>query len=216
MNELASSVAELARLLIGHLGDAQASGASAELSLFAAHLQRLTSGADIRAHPRLGEDIAVRRYLDEALSTTNVELSPLARVVAELAPALAFTQNPNYRRAPPSAGFLENYGYAVIAGPEGGAPALTPHPDLALGLLLLGPRTDYPAHHHPAAEIYIPFGLAYWRMGSKPWKPRLPGAVIHHPPNIVHATRSGDAPLAAIYLWIGDLATHARLTGSHR
>jgi len=213
MSELASSVAELARLLIGHLGDAQASGESAELSLFAAHLRPLASADRIQARPRLGEDIAARRYLDEALSATSSGLSPLAYAVAELAPALAWTQNPNYRRAPPSAGFLENYGYAVIAGPEGGAPALTRHPDLALGLLLLGPQTDYPAHHHPAAELYIPFGLAYWRMGTKPWESRLAGAVIHHPPNITHATRSGDAPLAAIYLWTGDLATHARLVG---
>jgi hypothetical protein len=213
MSELASSVAELASLLIGLLADAQASGERTEFSLFTAHLLPLASGAGIQARPHAGEDIAVRHHLDEALSTTNVGLSPLARVVAELAPALAFTQNPNYRRAPPSAGFLENYGYAVIAGPEGGAPALTRHPDLALGLLLLGPHTDYPAHHHPAAELYIPFGLAYWRMGTKPWESRLPGAVIHHPPNIAHATRSGDAPLAAIYLWTGDLATHARLVG---
>jgi len=27
-----------------------------------------------------------------------------------------------------------------------------------------------------------------------------------------HATRAGDAPLLAVYLWRGDLATHARLT----
>jgi hypothetical protein len=35
--------------------------------------------------------------------------------------------------------------------------------------------------------------------------------VIHHPPNLVHATRTHDIPLAALYLWAGDLATYARL-----
>jgi Dimethlysulfonioproprionate lyase len=216
MSGLTTPIAKLARLLMGLLTEAQASGASVEVSRFAAHLRPLASGADILVQPHRGEDIPVRRYLDLALSTTNVGLSPLARVTAQLAPSLAWTQNPNYRRAPPSDGFLDNYGYAVIAGPEGGAPALARHPDLALGLLLLGPHTEYPAHHHPAAEVYIPFGVAEWRMADKSWESRLPGAVIHHPPNIAHATRSGDAPLAAIYLWTGDLATHARLTGPHR
>ena len=102
-------------------------------------------------------------------------------------------------------------------GLDEGAPALVSDPDLAFGVLLLGPRTEYPAHHHPAAELYVPLSRADWAQASAAGerKPnscrREPGSVIHHPPNLVHATRTRDTPLAALYLWAGDLATHARL-----
>jgi Dimethlysulfonioproprionate lyase len=90
---------------------------------------------------------------------------------------------------------------------------LARHPGLAFGLLLLGPETLYPAHSHPASEIYIPLGRAEWMRGDEPFMAREPGAVIPHRPNLVHATRSGAEPLAALYLWAGDLATHARIVG---
>ena len=41
----------------------------------------------------------------------------LARALDDLRPALAFTQNPNYVAAPPSPGFLDRYGYAVLDEP---------------------------------------------------------------------------------------------------
>ena len=89
-------------------------------------------------------------------------------------------------------------------------------PHLAFGVLLLGPRTEYPAHHHPAAELYVPLSRADWAKasaagGEAEFVSREPGSVIHHPPNLVHATRTRDTPLAALYLWAGDLATYARL-----
>jgi Dimethlysulfonioproprionate lyase len=214
MSKLALTIAELARHLIELIGGAEATRQGGELSRFALHLRLLSERPDIRAYPSSGEGVAVRRYLDEALFSSNAGLTILARTLAELAPALAWTQNPNYRRAPPSEEFLANYGYAVIAGPESGAPALARHADLALGILLLGPHTEYPAHQHPAEEVYIPLGAAQWRIATGKWEWRPPGAAIHHPPNIVHATRTGDAPLAALYLWTGDLATNARLVSA--
>jgi hypothetical protein len=35
--------------------------------------------------------------------------------------------------------------------------------------------------------------------------------VIHHPSGVPHATRAGDTPLLAVYVWRGELGTHARL-----
>ncbi len=131
-----------------------------------------------------------------------------------MAPRLSWTQNPNYRRSPPTPDFLDNYGYAVLAGPADGPPALARHDRLAFGVLLLGPHTHYPLHHHPAAEVYIPLNSAEWWRGDGPWREQRPGAVIHHPPDLPHATRAGDAPLLALYLWHGELATHAKLTGN--
>lgn len=119
----------------------------------------------------------------------------------------AWRQNPNYRAHPPSGTFLANYGYLECAGPEAAWRAA----DFRLGFLLLGPRTLYPTHHHPAEEIYLPLGPARWFKESEGWQEKAGGAVIHHPPQCGHATESGAAPLAAIYLWRGEIAKAAEI-----
>ena len=50
-----------------------------------------------------------------------------------------------------------------------------------------------------------------WWRGTGPWRSEPAGAAIYHAPNVPHATRTSDAPLLAVYVWIGDLATHASL-----
>jgi Dimethlysulfonioproprionate lyase len=160
--------------------------------------------------------LSVCRYFPETLDGATGKVGEIGAALRLLHPFLSFAQNPNYRRAPPTPSFLANYGYAVLAGPDEGAPALVSDPDLAFGVLLLGPRTEYPAHHHPAAELYVPLSRADWAKASAAgaraeFVSSEPGSVIHHPPNMVHATRTRDTPLAALYLWAGDLATHARL-----
>lgn len=156
--------------------------------------------------------LPVCRFWSVALGQAGANVAGLRAALATLAPRLSWTQNPNYRRSPPSTDFLDNYGYAVLAGPPDGPPALALCENLALGVLLLGPRTHYPLHHHPAAEIYIPLNDALWWCGEGPWRDQQPGTVIHHAPNVPHATRAGATPLLALYLWRGELATHARLT----
>ncbi len=129
----------------------------------------------------------------------------------ELSPHLRWVQNPNYVAAPPSADFLENYGYAVLAGPGG----LVATDSLAMGILLLGPRTHYPTHRHPAVEIYVvAAGEAEWSKGESAWRREPPGGVIRHETMMPHATRTLDEPLLAVYVWRGDLMTHARIANS--
>jgi Dimethlysulfonioproprionate lyase len=158
--------------------------------------------------------LPVCRFWSVALGQAGASVSAIGMALAAVAPRLTWTQNPNYRRSPPSPGFLDNYGYAVLAGPADGPPALARHDQLAFGVLLLGPHTHYPLHHHPAAEVYIPLNSGEWWRGDGPWREQPPGAVIHHPPDLPHATRAGAAPLLALYLWHGELATHAKLTGN--
>lgn len=75
----------------------------------------------------------------------------------------------------------------------------------------------YPLHHHPAAEAYLVLsGDAEWRRGAGRWRWEPPGSVIYHAPGVPHATRAGADPLLAVYLWRGDLATHARLLPAGR
>jgi len=159
----------------------------------------------------------VCRFWEASLRAASDVPRALVAALGTLGPSLSWAQNPNYRRRPPDATFLDNYGYAVIAGPVAGPPALVVEPRLALGVLLLGPGAHYPLHAHPAVEIYYTLTRdGEWWRDDGPWRREPPGALIHHAPNARHATRAGASPLLAIYLWRGDLATHATLTAGFR
>ena len=167
---------------------------------FAPAVQALDLGA-ARPQPF---SLPVCRFWDGLVAGADPLLAPLAK----LGPALRWVQNPNYVAAPPSPEFLENYGYAVLAGPGG----LVASEALALGILLLGPGIHYPSHNHPAVEIYVVLsGEAAWQKGKEPWRREPPGAVIRHDSMVTHATRALAEPLLAAYVWRGDLATHARI-----
>jgi dimethlysulfoniopropionate lyase len=211
-------------------------GTSDALGDFAAALQALLlaaasnhpAAADIRASAAMLADgeyvvakarrgdaelprLPVCRFWDAALAAAGPEVAALRDALQRLAPDLAWVQNPNYRSRPPVPDFLANYGYAVIVGPGDGPPAPARDPRLALGVLLLGPGTEYPAHHHPAVEHYLPLTAADWWRADDGWRQQPAGALIHHASNLAHAMRAGRDPLLALYLWRGDLATYARI-----
>jgi len=155
------------------------------------------------------ERLAVCRTWDAALEAAR---GPLVEPLAALTRWLSWTQNPNYRRHPPDPSFLDNYGYAVIAGPVDGPPALAHASDVALGVLLLAPSTHYPLHAHPAVELYVTLTSdGEWWRNEGPWRREAAGAVIHHVSGVPHAMRAGTTPLLAVYVWRGTLGTHARL-----
>jgi hypothetical protein len=156
--------------------------------------------------------LPVLRWWDECLDQPGPEpVRRIADALRALRPSLAFTQNPHYVASPPSATFLARYGYSVLVGPAAGPPALIERPGLAFGVLLLGPETVYPTHVHPAAELYLPLGRASWSVGGAALESRDAGTPIVHVPNEPHETRTGASPLAALYLWLGDLETAARI-----
>jgi hypothetical protein len=156
--------------------------------------------------------LPVLRWWDASLDQAGpAGVRRLAGALAALRPSLAFTQNPNYVASPPSPRFLDRYGYAVLAGPPAGPSALVTHPGLAFGVLLLGPETTYPTHVHPAAELYVPLGPARWSAAGRPLVERPAGVPIVHVPNEPHETRTGGAPLAALYVWLGELETAAQI-----
>ncbi len=155
---------------------------------------------------------ALRHWVAAIHAVQQGRAAAVAVSLEALAPALRWTQNPNYRAAPPSPDFLANYGYAQLAGPPD-VPTLLVTETLAFGLLLLGPGLLYPSHRHPAAEIYLPLTAAAWQRGEAGWRRVPAGEPIYHPPHLAHATRAGENPLLALYLWQGDLATAARIGG---
>ena len=208
-------------MLTGELRGAAAVATDPSVAESLREFTRLLSAVDLdrAACEPAGPDErpTVARLWAASLQAANGVPRALVAALETLGPCLSWAQNPNYRRRPPDPSFLDNYGYTVIAGPTEGPPALAVDPRLAVGVLLLGPHAHYPLHSHPAIEIYYPLiaGADGWR-GDGPWRPEPAGAVIHHAPNVRHATRAGASPLLAIYLWRGDLATHAKLTGGDR
>src|SRR5262249_52990523 len=182
---------------------------------FARLLGAIDPGRAAREPAGPPERLGVCRFWEASLQAAAGIPPALVAALETLGPCLSWAQNPNYRRRPPDPTFLDHYGYAVVAGPAGGPPALVLHPRLAIGVLLLGRAAPSPLHAHPAIEIYytLTAGAEWWRADG-PWRREPAGALIHHAPGVCHATRAGASPLLAIYLWRGDLATHARLTPS--
>jgi len=138
------------------------------------------------------------------------ELLPVRDAIAAAAHLFTWRQNPNYSAANMGAAFMAGYGYVEFAGPK---EALFHAPEIRVGLLLLGPRLHYPAHAHPAEEIYHPLtegGL--WRRAQEDWRTVPAGRAIHHPPMIVHETKATDSTLLALYCWRGNTVTEAQLT----
>ena len=78
---------------------------------------------------------------------------------------------------------------------------------VCLGLLVLAPGLFYPAHRHPAVEVYkLLVGETTWTVGSV--TRRLgPGETVLHASGEAHAMRAGADPLLAIYTWTGDVRT---------
>lgn len=123
---------------------------------------------------------SVLRWWDPALARARAEtMGEIADAVAELAPSLPWTRTAGHVADPPNAGFLDGYAHATLAASPDDGPSFR----VVLGLLLLGAGVDYPPHHHPADEVYLPLTPARW---------------IHGLDEL------------AIYLWSGDVATPSR------
>ena len=150
--------------------------------------------------------LPVLRWLPRIAADAHSIDPGLVRAVCRAAPSLAWRQT--YGPDEVGAAFIENYGWTELFGARGRERAKT-----AGGLLLLGPNTSYPAHRHEAEEIYLPLsGAADWQQGDAIWRKRPPGTLIHHCSEEIHAMRTGNEPLLALYLWRGErLSQKARL-----
>jgi quercetin dioxygenase-like cupin family protein len=93
----------------------------------------------------------------------------------------------------------ENVAFAEIIGPE--APFRSN--SVCFGLTLIGPKTLYPPHRHPAVELYyVAAGTATWTLDGVS-QDNPPGTFILHPSQAIHAMRTQVEPLLAIYSWSG-------------
>ena len=151
---------------------------------------------------------AVVRFLPDALADAGIFDPAIASAIATIAPRLRWVQTAAYTDALLGEGFTQNYAWCDLIGPQG----FFPGNDFILGLLMLGRQQHYKDHFHPAPELYWPLTApSLWRKGDSAFVPRQQGEVIWHPASVVHATKTVDKPLLALWAWTHDTATPARL-----
>jgi len=100
-------------------------------------------------------------------------------------------------------GLAAAIGWAEIVGP------LAPFRSdaVCLGLTLIAADSFYPPHRHPAVELYhVLTGHPEWTAGAD-MRIRGPGAFILHQSETIHAMRTDQEPLLAIYTWTGDVVS---------
>ncbi len=150
------------------------------------------------ARPTAPAPLPVLDWLPQIRACAGPGTQALADTVADLAGTLPWGQN--YSAADFGAAFQARYGFMELIGPRGPLAAA----DIACGLLMFAPGTEYPQHRHEAEEIYVVLaGRAEWRAGDEEYAVAPPGAVLHRPSWSPHATRMGAEPMLALYLWRG-------------
>jgi hypothetical protein len=141
------------------------------------------------------------RHLPAALALTRAEAPELACLLEPIAELLPWRYG--YVARPDAPGLDASMGWAELVGPE--APFRSGQ--VCLGLTLIGPGNHYLPHRHPAVELYrVLAGRAEWSAGEVA-AVESPGAYILHAANIVHAMRTEEEPLLAIYSWTGDVVS---------
>jgi len=152
------------------------------------------------AQPRSGR-LPVCRHLDIALDHARSQpdpIGPLASAFAAIEQGLGWKTRAGAEAQGEQ--FLNGHANATIVGSEG----LEIRPDVWIGVSLMAPQLRYPDHRHPPEEVYVVLSGGEWRQGSGEWHAPGIGGLVHNPPNIVHAMRSGESPLLALwFLWIG-------------
>ena len=97
--------------------------------------------------------------------------------------------------------FLDRSGWFNLISPEG--PFVSPEMRVAIGYW--GAGLVYPWHRHQPEEVYcVLAGSALFEAEGRAPRLCLPGASVHHPPNLPHAARMEPGPLLALALWRGE------------
>ena len=137
------------------------------------------------------------RHLEVALQPGNSSTADLLAAIRPVACDLPWRYS--YAKRDDAPGLEDNMAFAEIIGPE--APFESDR--VCFGLTLIGPETLYPAHEHPAIELYyVVAGTATWTADGVSSR-NAPGAFILHPSQVVHAMQTHREPLLAVYSWSG-------------
>lgn len=193
--QLTALLAALRRAFVGEPGPEGAAGDELH------RVAKLIAAADQQPGPLRPTSHPVTAHLPEVLARAEQRVPELAEALRPIASALPWRYG--YAPRADAPGLESAMAWAELIGPL--APIVS-H-EVCFGLTLIGPRSFYPPHRHPAIELYrILVGEPLWTVATST-SAQSPGALIFHDRDVVHAMRTGDAPLLAIYSWTGDLNT---------
>ncbi|WP_343039627.1 dimethylsulfonioproprionate lyase family protein [Pseudomonas karstica] len=135
-------------------------------------------------------------YLSQALNAaprTDEHLSAVLGALSVILPHVTWIK----RQAQPGQddAFVQRHRHGMITGPDGLFECST----LTLGLALMAPDTCYPFHQHPPAEFYLILSPGEWYREDVGWWNPGAGGVVFNPSSCIHAMRSTDAPLLALW-----------------
>ncbi|MBN9673797.1 dimethylsulfonioproprionate lyase family protein [Roseibium aggregatum] len=153
----------------------------------------LMPGQDYRSLPEPLRNAPVCAHLTaaETLFPSQGNAVAIASKFRELLPVLHWTAD--YPQHPV---LKDAFGHAVIAASDA----------IVMGCNMLAARTDYPAHWHPAEEIYIPLsgsGARYWQESIGTHKTGSPGDIILHGARELHAMSTLDHPVLNVWIQYG-------------
>ncbi len=139
----------------------------------------------------------VTAFIGEALKYGTSATRPLLDVLAPALPYLPWKYN--YKPHNGVQNPEQHMAWGEIIGPE--APYVSN--SFCFGFTLIAPHSLYPAHFHPATELYyVLSGTAEWTLNGKS-SMQAPGSFILHPSNAIHSMRTASEPLLALYTWSG-------------
>lgn len=120
-------------------------------------------------------------------------LAGLAAAFEVLEPSLAWSRRSGGPSA--SANFTDGHANALVVGPGG----IEGRDDAWVGVSLLAPHVRYPDHQHAPEEVYLALSPGEFRRADERWFEPGMGGTFYNEPGVVHAMRSGPAPLFAVW-----------------
>jgi hypothetical protein len=177
-------------------GEASETIVSAAKPIFEA-LQKSAGGQGNFAPERLPVCDALESALHLA-STGPAPIPELAAALKDLSPHLQWKRRNS--SSPDGTSFHDGHANAFVAGPGG----LEEREDVWVGISLLAPHVRYPDHRHRPEEVYVSLAGGAWWNANMDWTTPGPSGLIYNEPNVLHAMRTEEQPLLAIWcLWVG-------------
>lgn len=135
-------------------------------------------------------------YLHLALApllAADSSLGAAARSIRALEPSIGWQRRTSGVNG--SEDYIERHVNGVIVGPGG----MESRYDVQLGFSLLAPDTRYPDHQHVPEEAYVLLTPGEFRQANGDWFDPGVGGGLYNVSNILHAMRSHDRPMLAMW-----------------